>query len=140
MFQRFSYAILFISFSFQAFATEFDNGIYKVTCKAKYELKNSAGERLKKEVKDFEKISEDKEYAYWDTQIAGFKYQIQENKNVYFFRPVLTTDSGEKIKTTGYFDATGSISLYYSKEISSEKHLSTDIRCCKGCRYSDWDN
>jgi len=139
MFQNFSFSILFLILSSQSFATEFDNGIYKVTCKAKYELKNSAGESLKKEVKDFEKTSEDKDYVFWDTEVGGFKYQIQENKKVYFFRPVLTTDTGEKIKTTGYFDATGSISLYYSKDLKDNKQLLTDIRCCKGCKYSDWD-
>lgn len=130
--------IIFLS-ALQVLATEFASDQYKVTCKAKYQLTGINGEVIKKVVKDFEKKGQDDSYNYWQANIDDMKLEVHENKNVFFFKPVIHFADGLKITAPGYFDATGKVAVYASKKNSEGQIIDTDVRCCKGCTYSDWN-
>ncbi len=129
--------IIFLS-AHLVFANEFGNDQYKVTCKAKYQLTGVNGEIIKKVVKDFENKGQDDSYIYWQAIIDDMKLEVHENKSVFFFRPVIQFADGLNITAPGYFDSTGKVAVYASKKNSEGQIINADVRCCKGCTYSDW--
>ena len=129
--------IVFLS-AHLAFATEFENGSSKVTCKAKYKLTDTSGKAVNTIVKDFDKVGEDASYNYYRATIADMKLEVHENKSVFFFRPVINFDDGLNITAPGYFDSTDKVAVYAKKKNADSQIVEADVRCCKGCTYSDW--
>lgn len=126
------------TFSRTVMATDFSSGGYTVVCKAKHQKTTLDGKVISKSVLDFQKQGEDATNNYWIAHAENIQLEIQENKSVFFFKPVITWDNGLQMSSTGYFDSTGKIAVYAKTKTADAEYVTADIRCCKNCSFSDW--
>lgn len=114
-------------------------GLGDMNCRAKLQDTDAKGNVLRSELNTFETVGETATKVIWRTKIDDVEFDLEENKGVYHFRPVMRFSNGQEITTTGYKDVTGAISLYSTMKKANGVTRKTDIRCCERCGYSDWN-